>query len=131
MIHYYTIIVLAFALVGLGLITNKAVAIQPILSVGPYKSGYAHGCSDATTGKHVLAKTAKGQNLKTLEFTRGYDDGYNVCSDFKSKSNPDTVEQFCIGILSGNLLKSHELIRFLHAPSLDIAATTFCGVGKK
>ena len=50
----------------------------------PYKSGYNHGCSDAKLSNpdnRYINQPGKGANYHTSEFMRGYNDGFEKCSD--------------------------------------------------
>lgn len=50
----------------------------------PYKSGYNHGCSDAKLSNpdnRYINQPGKGANYHTFEFLRGYNDGFEICSN--------------------------------------------------
>ena len=50
----------------------------------PYKSGYNHGCSDAKISNpdnRYINQPGKGANYHTNEFMRGYNDGFEKCSN--------------------------------------------------
>ncbi len=49
-----------------------------------YKSGYSHGCSDAkitNPDNRYINQPGRGANYHTLEFMRGFNDGFEKCSD--------------------------------------------------
>ena len=62
---------------------------MPILQVNassdsPYKSGYDHGCDDASISdpsERYINQPEKGPSFHTEEFMSGYYDGFNACSD--------------------------------------------------
>jgi hypothetical protein len=57
----------------------------------PYKSGYNNGCSDANLSdpdNRYINQPGKGANYHTSEFMRGYNDGFEKCSD---GSNPPST----------------------------------------
>lgn len=50
----------------------------------PYRSGYDHGCNDATISnpsERYINQPGKGPSFHTEEFVSGYYDGFNACSD--------------------------------------------------
>ena len=50
----------------------------------PFESGYSHGCSDAGISDfsdRYINQPGKGPSFHTEEFMRGYDTGYNACSN--------------------------------------------------
>jgi hypothetical protein len=58
-----------------------------------YKSGYNHGCSDAKLtdpDNRYINQPGKGANYHTTEFMRGYNDGFEKCSD---ESNPPSTSK--------------------------------------
>jgi hypothetical protein len=62
---------------------------MPILHVNassdsPYRSGYDHGCDDASISdpsERYINLPEKGPSFHTGEFMNGYYDGFNACSD--------------------------------------------------
>jgi hypothetical protein len=59
----------------------------------PYKSGYNHGCSDAKISNpdnRYINQPGKGANYHTTEFLRGYNDGFETCSN---GSNPPSTSK--------------------------------------
>ena len=59
----------------------------------PYKSGYNHGCSDAKISNpdnRYINQPGKGANYHTFEFLRGYNDGFETCSN---GSNPPSTSK--------------------------------------
>jgi len=56
----------------------------------PYDSGYQHGCNDAKindVSKRYINQLGTGPAYHTNEFMRGYDDGFDVCSNGSSSSD--------------------------------------------
>jgi hypothetical protein len=50
----------------------------------PFESGYGHGCDDAGItdfSDRYINQPGKGPSFHTEEFMRGYDTGYNACSN--------------------------------------------------
>jgi hypothetical protein len=50
----------------------------------PFESGYGHGCNDAGItdfSDRYINQPGKGPSFHTEEFMRGYDMGYNACSN--------------------------------------------------
>ena len=59
----------------------------------PYKSGYDHGCSDAKIfdpDNRYINQPEKGPQFHTNEFLRGYNDGFEKCSN---GSNPPSTSK--------------------------------------
>jgi hypothetical protein len=59
---------------------------MPILHVdassdSPYRSGYDHGCDDASISDPSERYINQPASLRTGEFMNGYYDGYDACSD--------------------------------------------------
>jgi hypothetical protein len=53
-------------------------------SKSPYESGYDHGCDDADISDpddRYINQPEKGPSFHTNEFMRGYNDGYDSCSE--------------------------------------------------
>jgi hypothetical protein len=49
-----------------------------------FESGYGHGCNDAGIldfSDRYINQPGKGPSFHTDEFMRGYDTGYNACSN--------------------------------------------------
>jgi hypothetical protein len=58
-------------------------------SKSPYESGYDHGCDDADISDpddRYINQPEKGPSFHTNEFMRGYNDGYDACSENQSGS---------------------------------------------
>jgi hypothetical protein len=58
-------------------------------SRSPYDSGYDHGCDDAKISDpddRYINQPEKGPSFHTNEFMRGYNDGYDVCSNDSNNS---------------------------------------------
>jgi len=58
-----------------------------------YNSGYQHGCNDAkidNISKRYINQLGNGPTYHTKEFMRGYDDGFDVCSNNKGSSESST-----------------------------------------
>jgi hypothetical protein len=56
-------------------------------SKSPYESGYDHGCDDADISdpdERYINQPEKGPSFHTNEFMRGYNTGYDSCSDNQS-----------------------------------------------
>jgi hypothetical protein len=50
----------------------------------PYESGYDHGCDDAgisDPSERYINQPGKGPSFHTGSFMRGYNDGFDACSD--------------------------------------------------
>ena len=63
----------------------------------PYKSGYTHGCSDAKisdTSKRYINQPGKGAGFHTNEFMRGYNDGFEKCSNGSNQPPSNTIGTF-------------------------------------
>lgn len=74
-----------------------------------YNSGYAHGCSDAKisdTSKRYISQPEKGPNFHTSEFMRGYDNGFEVCTNANDKTPSNPQGSFKIIIQVTNQLPS-------------------------
>lgn len=59
-------------------------------SKSPYDSGYDHGCDDAKISDpndRYINQPEKGPSFHANEFMKGYNDGYNVCSNDSSNSD--------------------------------------------
>ena len=78
---YAIIFALISGLVVLIPIEQKAVALVPIISISPYKSGYAQGCPDGQNGNHSYLVASGGPSGHADMFMRGYNDGYSFCSN--------------------------------------------------
>jgi hypothetical protein len=53
-------------------------------SDSPYRSGYNHGCDDATISdpsERYINQPERGPSFHTEEFMSGYYNGFNACSD--------------------------------------------------
>jgi hypothetical protein len=56
----------------------------------PYDSGYDHGCDDAKISDpndRYINQPEKGPSFHTNEFMRGYNDGYDACSNNSGNSD--------------------------------------------
>lgn len=110
-------------------------------SSSPYDSGYDHGCDDADISDpddRYINQPEKGPSFHTNEFMRGYNDGYDACSDGDSDGGGQatddgdngssqegkTLEDYCIELLGksdeecnrmveGNDVKVHGLVYLL------------------
>jgi hypothetical protein len=51
------------------------------ITKSPFESGHGHGCSDADFSDRYINQPGKGPSFHTEEFMRGYDTGYNACSN--------------------------------------------------
>jgi hypothetical protein len=54
------------------------------ITKSPFESGHGHGCSDAGISDfsdRYINQPGKGPSFHTEEFMRGYDTGYNACSN--------------------------------------------------
>jgi hypothetical protein len=54
------------------------------ITKSPFESGYSHGCNDADIidlSDRYINQPGKGPSFHTEEFMRGYDTGYNACSN--------------------------------------------------
>ena len=54
------------------------------ITKSPLESGYSHGCNDAgltDLSDRYINQPGKGPGFHTEEFMRGYDTGYNECSN--------------------------------------------------
>src|SRR5919106_2747615 len=75
------------------LIANAIAALVPYISASswsPYDSGYDHGCNDADISDpddRYINQPEKGPSFHTNDFMRGYEDGYDACSDNNGDSN--------------------------------------------
>jgi hypothetical protein len=61
----------------------------------PYESGYDHGCDDADISDpddRYINQPEKGPSFHTVEFMRGYNDGYDECSGQESQPSDDDDE---------------------------------------
>jgi hypothetical protein len=61
-------------------------------SKSPYESGRDHGCDDADISdpdNRYINQPEKGPSFHTNEFMRGYNDGYDECSNSNSSGNND------------------------------------------
>lgn len=73
---------------------------MPILHVdassdSPYRSGYDHGCDDASIfdpSKRYINQPEKGPSFHTGEFMNGYYDGINACSDGAGDAENNDVD---------------------------------------
>src|SRR5215211_6898190 len=69
------------------LVANTIFALVPYTnasSKSPYESGYDHGCDDADISDpddRYINQPEKGPSFHTNEFMRGYNDGYDACSN--------------------------------------------------
>jgi len=74
-----------------------------------YNSGYTHGCSDAKISdisERYINQLEKGPNFHTFEFMRGYDDGFEVCTNANNKTTSNPQGFFKIIIQVTNQLPS-------------------------
>jgi hypothetical protein len=58
----------------------------------PYESGYDHGCNDADISNpndRYINQPEKGPSFHTDEFMRGYNNGYNACSQGSTSGGDD------------------------------------------
>lgn len=56
----------------------------------PYQSGYEHGCDDAgisDPSERYINQPGKGPSFHTGSFMRGYNDGFDACSDGVGEDN--------------------------------------------
>ena len=54
------------------------------ITKSPFEAGYSHGCNDAgitDLSNRYINQPGKGPSFHTEEFMRGYDTGYNACSN--------------------------------------------------
>jgi hypothetical protein len=54
------------------------------ITKSPFESGYDHGCNDAgitDLSDRYINQPGKDPSFHTEEFMRGYDTGYNACSN--------------------------------------------------
>ena len=54
------------------------------ITKSPFESGYDHGCNDAgitDLSDRYINQPGKDPSFHTEEFMRGYDTGYNTCSN--------------------------------------------------
>ena len=61
----------------------------------PYDSGYQHGCNDAKIddmSQRCINQLGNGPTYHTKEFMRGYNDGYDVCSEDNSVGSSITAK---------------------------------------
>lgn len=59
----------------------------------PYNSGYQYGCNDAKiddVSKRYINQLGNGPAYHTKEFIRGYNNGFDVCSNNNGSSNTST-----------------------------------------
>ena len=66
--------------------------ITSIYAVGPYDSGYDHGCDDAKIAEYsdrYINQPGKGPISHTYDFMRGYYDGNSDCSESNENDNDD------------------------------------------
>src|SRR5829696_6759971 len=65
----------------------QAYAVNTLTIIkSPFESGYGHGCNDAgitDLSDRYINQPGKGPSFHTEEFMRGYDTGYNACSNAK------------------------------------------------
>jgi hypothetical protein len=64
----------------------------------PYDSGYDHGCDDAKISDpddRYINQPEKGPSSHTNEFMRGYNDGYDACSNENSNSDSEGGTDGC------------------------------------
>jgi hypothetical protein len=63
----------------------QAYAVNTLTTTkSPFESGYGHGCNDAGItdfSDRYINQPGKGPSFHTEEFMRGYDTGYNACSN--------------------------------------------------
>jgi hypothetical protein len=63
----------------------QAYAVNTLtITKSPFESGYGHGCDDAGItdfSDRYINQPGKGPSFHTEEFMRGYDTGYNACSN--------------------------------------------------
>jgi hypothetical protein len=67
-------------------------------SKSPYDSGYDHGCDDAKISDlddRYINQPEKGPSFHTNEFMRGYNDGYDACSNDNSNSDSGDETDGC------------------------------------
>ena len=73
---------LLFMILSLGV---QAYAVNTLtITKSPFESGYGHGCDDAGItdfSDRYINQPGKGPSFHTEEFMRGYDTGYNGCSN--------------------------------------------------
>ncbi|HKG30328.1 MAG TPA: hypothetical protein VKA91_03575 [Nitrososphaeraceae archaeon] len=73
---------LLFIILSLGV---QAYAVNTLtITKSPFESGYGHGCDDAGItdfSDRYINQPGKGPSFHTEEFMRGYDTGYNACSN--------------------------------------------------
>ena len=70
-------------------------------SKSPYDSGYDHGCDDAKISDpddRYVNQPEKGPNFHTNEFMRGYNDGYDACSNDSSNSDSADSTDGCFDV---------------------------------
>jgi hypothetical protein len=74
----------SLALVIVTLVLAPAIPVSNASSKSPYESGYDHGCDDADISDpddRYINQPEKGPSFHTNEFMRGYNDGFDECSD--------------------------------------------------
>jgi hypothetical protein len=63
----------------------QAYAVNTLtITKSPFEFGYGHGCDDAGItdfSDRYINQPGKGPSFHTEEFMRGYDTGYNACSN--------------------------------------------------
>jgi hypothetical protein len=76
-----------FHLPLLTIVVVLIVALTPLSYASdndPYQSGYNHGCDDAgisDSSERYINQPDKGPSFHTSSFMRGYNDGFDACSD--------------------------------------------------
>jgi hypothetical protein len=83
------ILLLAISLVPISL---TQIQFASATSKSPYESGYDHGCDDADISDpddRYINQPEKGPSFHTNEFMRGYNAGYDECSDDGEGSSSD------------------------------------------
>jgi hypothetical protein len=84
----------------------------------PYRSGYDHGCDDAgisDPAERYINQPGKGPSFHTGGFMRGYNDGFDACSDGIDDDN--NVED---NDVDGNL-------RVIATLDMDAYGNQYCG----
>jgi hypothetical protein len=75
----FMMMILAF-----GIQIHAVNAFSTTITKSAFESGYGHGCNDAGTSDlsdRYINQPGKGPSFHTEEFMRGYDTGYNACSN--------------------------------------------------
>jgi hypothetical protein len=78
------ITILVLAAIGISASQQMPILQVNASSDSPYRSGYDHGCDDASISDpsdRYINQPGKGPSFHTEEFMSGYYNGFNACSD--------------------------------------------------